>query len=454
MNARQVMRVIVSLTAGAMPVLLWAHSGGPDPRNTGAPGDNQLACASAGCHTSSFSGGPINAGGGSVSISFSTPTYTPGTPVGVTVQVTDPTNRRYGFQASARLESNLATAQAGRFSTGTGMVILCDNGFPRGNGNCPSSALVEFIEQSTPSTTGTWTFNWTPPAAGSGPVRFYVAGNAVNGNGTNDGGDRVYTASATLPQAADCSDPAPSITNAISAGAYGARTDFGPGSWIEIFGTNFAAARNDWESSFTGTAAPTSVGGISVQIGGKPAFVWFVNPTQLNVQAPDNTGSGPVAITVTRNINGCSKTSAPFSMQQVTAAPGLLAPPQDPFLSAGKQWLAALAQDGSFVGLPSKPVKPGDTIVTYGVGFGPTNPTVAAGQKTPGATRIASPLVISLGGVQLTDAQIAYAGLVPPYVGLYQFNLVVPNVPDGDQPLVVRLGGVTLPQSLLLSVKR
>ena len=141
-------------------------------------------------------------------------------------------------------------------------------------------------------------------------------------------------------------------------------------------------------------------------------------------------------------------------MQQLKAAPGLLAPPQAPFLSGGKQWLAALSGSGAFVGIPSNPAKPGDTIVTFGVGFGATNPAVAAGQKTSAATRVSAPLVITVGGVQLTDAQIQYAGLVPPYVGLYQFNLVVPNVPDGDQPMTVQLGGVALPQTLLLSVKK
>jgi uncharacterized protein (TIGR03437 family) len=77
---------------------------------------------------------------------------------------------------------------------------------------------------------------------------------------------------------------------------------------------------------------------------------------------------------------------------------------------------------------------------------------VAPGQVTGAATDLANPLVITVGGVQAT--QVPYKGLVAPFVGLYQFNIVVPNVPDGDQPMTVQLGGVALPQTLFLSVKR
>ena len=264
----------------------------------------------------------------------------------------------------------------------------------------------------------------------------------------------MYTASAILQPAGDCNDPTPVISSVISAGAFGARNDFAPGSWLEVYGTNLGATTGTWDTSFTGSTAPTVVEGVSAKVGDKPAAVWFVSPGQVNVQAPDNAGVGSLPITITKTVGSCSKTSAPFSMQQLKAAPGLLAPPQAPFLSGGKQWLAALSGSGAFVGIPSNPAKPGDTIVTFGVGFGATNPAVAAGQKTSAATRVSAPLVITVGGVQLTDAQIQYAGLVPPYVGLYQFNLVVPNVPDGDQPMTVQLGGVALPQTLLLSVKK
>jgi uncharacterized protein (TIGR03437 family) len=196
------------------------------------------------------------------------------------------------------------------------------------------------------------------------------------------------------------------------------------------------------------------VDNVKVTINGQAAYVAYVSPGQVNVQAPDNAGSGPMAITVTN----CDKTSTPVTLQQLRSAPGLLAPPTAAFLVNGKQFLAALNPDGSYVGniagVASHPAKPGDTITTYGVGFGATTPAVAPGQVTGSQTSLVNPLAITIGGVQLTGVQVPYAGLVAPYVGLYQFNLVVPNVPDGDQPMTVQLGGVALPQTLFLSVKR
>jgi uncharacterized protein (TIGR03437 family) len=48
---------------------------------------------------------------------------------------------------------------------------------------------------------------------------------------------------------------------------------------------------------------------------------------------------------------------------------------------------------------------------------------------------------------------VGYDGLAPGYLGLYQFNITVPqNVPDGDIPINVTLNGVPLQQHLYLAV--
>ncbi len=49
---------------------------------------------------------------------------------------------------------------------------------------------------------------------------------------------------------------------------------------------------------FTGPNAPTSLDGISVTVNGKPAFVNYVGPGQINVDAPDDTATGLVPIQV------------------------------------------------------------------------------------------------------------------------------------------------------------
>src|SRR6476619_2329956 len=78
----------------------FAHSYGPAPRVTGAPGDNPRACTL--CH----SGSGLNSGQGSVKIVLPGGAfYIPGVKQRVTVQVADPDQRRWGFELTARLNS-------------------------------------------------------------------------------------------------------------------------------------------------------------------------------------------------------------------------------------------------------------------------------------------------------------------------------------------------------------
>ena len=83
-----------------------------------------------------------------------------------------------------------------------------------------------------------------------------------------------------------------------------------PGSWISIYGSNLATGTSVWNGDF-----PTSLGGVSVTIHGKPAYLWFVSPTQINLQAPDDTSTGPVEVVVTTPVGRVSATFqlAPFA---------------------------------------------------------------------------------------------------------------------------------------------
>ena len=51
-----------------------------------------------------------------------------------------------------------------------------------------------------------------------------------------------------------------------------------------------------------------------------------------------------------------------------------------------------------------------------------------------------------------TPATLVYSGLAPNFVGLYQFNVTVPNVGAGDMPLNIDIGGVTLNQNCYITV--
>lgn len=205
----------------------------------------------------------------------------------------------------------------------------------------------------------------------------------------------------------------PVVTSVISASQYGAFPKFGPGSWIEIYGSNLANFTQVWASSnFSGpnnAYAPTVLSHTSVTIGGQAAYTEYVSPGQLDVQAPGGLTAGSQPLVVTTQAGS----SAAFNVNVVNDQPGLLAP--NSFDINGTQYAVALFSDGKTYILPtgaiggvtSRPAKPGDTITFYGIGFGQVNEGVPPGEIAPGQTTLASPFAISIGGVQATDVPYA-----------------------------------------------
>ncbi len=255
-----------------------------------------------------------------------------------------------------------------------------------------------------------------------------------------------FTETATVP----CTVPQPNISSINSATDFGAYKTFAPGSWVEIHGSNLSQSTRQWANSdFSGSSAPVSLDGVSVAIDGKPAFVGYISPAQINVQAPADTLTGAVQVTVTTS--ACA--SAAFTSQEAAFEPGLLAPAS--FNIGGKQYMVAQFQDLTYVGnvnlisgAPFRPAAPGDTLTAYGIGFGGVTPPVSPGTIAAGTTNIPG-LTIAFG---TTQAQVLYAGLAPGAVGEYQFVFVTPNVPDGDYPITVQAGSTQVPQTLYLTV--
>jgi uncharacterized protein (TIGR03437 family) len=88
------------------------------------------------------------------------------------------------------------------------------------------------------------------------------------------------------------------------------------------------------------------------------------------------------------------------------------------------------------------PAKPGEFLVMYLLGMGPTNPSVISGVGSPGAPpATVTPLpTVTVGSM---NADVVFAGLTPALVGLYQVNIrVPPNAPNGDLDVVVAQGTV------------
>jgi uncharacterized protein (TIGR03437 family) len=241
----------------------------------------------------------------------------------------------------------------------------------------------------------------------------------------------------------------PAIGGVITAGGFGGFKSIAPGTFIEIYGSNLAAGSMDWGGAFSGVNAPTSLNGTKVIIGGQSAFISFISPGQVNALVPSNVATGVQQITVT----AATGTSAAYPVIVNPTAAGMLAPG---YLNiGGVQYLGALFPDfqtfvappGAVSGYTSRRAKPGDVIVIFGIGFGPVTPNILAGQLYSGNTTLTLPLQIFFGSTQAT---LQYWGLAPDLVGVYQFNVVVPNVPASDAvPVSFSLNGVIGAQVVL-----
>jgi uncharacterized protein (TIGR03437 family) len=186
-------------------------------------------------------------------------------------------------------------------------------------------------------------------------------------------------------------------------------------------------------------------------VGGKSLFIDYASPAQVNGQVPSDVATGSQQVIVTT----AAGSSAPFTINVNATEPGLLAP--SAFDINGTQYAVAEFSDGFYVlppgllsGVASRRAVPGDTIMLYGIGFGPVSDGTAAGAIDQGQNKVNAPFDVSIGGV---SAQVQYAGLTPGSVGLYQFNVVVPNIPASDKtPLTFTLNGMPAMQTLNLFI--
>src|SRR4029079_16600987 len=128
---------------------------------------------------------------------------------------------------------------------------------------------------------------------------------------------------------------------------------------------------------------PTQVGGVSVAINGKPAYVWYYcraatsavcKTDQINVLGPFDDQVGPVSVVVT---NGPAL-SAPFTVNKQSVAPSLL-------LFNIQRYVVATHIDGSLLGpatlFPgfSTPARPLETVILWAVGLGVPSPSLVDG---------------------------------------------------------------------------
>jgi uncharacterized protein (TIGR03437 family) len=172
--------------------------------------------------------------------------------------------------------------------------------------------------------------------------------------------------------------------------------------------------------SLFGAGLAGSAGATTVTVGGQPATVLLATPFQINAQVPPALTAGNAQIQVASPF-GTSAQSVPIQ----ATSPGIfvIGTALDGISSLG----AIVNQNGTLNG-PTSPAPRGSTVTIYGTGLGATT------TKNGLASAVAPVLAV----ISNTTVPVAFAGLTPGFVGLYQVNLTIP--PATAPGLLLSLG--------------
>jgi uncharacterized protein (TIGR03437 family) len=220
------------------------------------------------------------------------------------------------------------------------------------------------------------------------------------------------------------------------------------GSWVTIKGAGFGNTTRIWRGDeIVEGKLPTALDGISVTINGKPASVYYISPGQINVQAPSDEATGPVPVEVT--VNGVKSDPVMANLQPFS--PGFFPWPNNQVVATDANFNWRVKPD-TFPGTATVPAKPGEVVILWGTGFGPTNPAIPAGQVVDQAANLVQLPVVRVGG---QTAEVLGGALTQGSAGLYQIVIRIPeSAPDGDLPVVAEVGGFRSPDTALITVRR
>jgi uncharacterized protein (TIGR03437 family) len=237
------------------------------------------------------------------------------------------------------------------------------------------------------------------------------------------------------------SGPNPAVNAGGVVPIYSTVSTIQPGEWVSIYGSNLASGTATWTGNF-----PTSLGGVSVTIDGKSAYLWYVSPTQINLQVPDDAANGsvPVAVSTANGMATATVTLArfapSFNLLDTKHIAGIIIR-SDGSGAYGGGTYDIIGPTGSSLGYPTVAAKAGDIVELFGVGFGPTNPTVPAGAAYVGSAPTTNPVTLSIGNKSVSPS---FAGETS--AGLYQLNVTIPTgLGSGDVSLQASVGGVQTP---------
>jgi len=209
---------------------------------------------------------------------------------------------------------------------------------------------------------------------------------------------------------------------------------FAPGMIASIFA--FPNSHFGDQTATYSNLPPTTLGDVQVTVAGIPAPLFYVSPSQINLQIPAATPTGGLQeIQVIRA--STSQVLASFLFRIDIASPGLFTA-----TSSGVGQISAINADDNSINGSTHPCKAGSIISLYGTGPGLLTSQPPDGQPATGAVNTVLKPQVIINGTILPDSDVSYSGAAPGYVGLWQINAKVPtNAPPGDVRVVVTYAG-------------
>jgi len=220
---------------------------------------------------------------------------------------------------------------------------------------------------------------------------------------------------------------------------------YAPNTFVTIYGQNLAyTTRALAASDIAGGMLPTVLGttGVRVLINNIPADIYYVSPGQVNLLIPTSLVPGPVMLQLV--VDGLAGPAIPILLE--SAAPSLFQ------LDAAT--VLAVHLDGSTITATS-PAQPGEVVVLFASGLGPTNPAAIPNQIPQQAASVTpiSSFAMTINGAAVNPQQILYAGVVPTFAGLFQINVQLPANTPANPQIQIGYAGIMSPAGRVLPLK-
>jgi uncharacterized protein (TIGR03437 family) len=223
--------------------------------------------------------------------------------------------------------------------------------------------------------------------------------------------------------------PVASAGGVVNNGTYGSGEPLAQGDVAAVFGSQFLF---DVPQFARNVPLPNILDGVQVLVNGAAAPLYYAASGQIDFEIPIDAASGDGTVQVVRNGQAGNLVYVDINARVPR------------FISYLGSYAIITTPQNALTGIPSNPVKAGDTVVIYTIGLGPTSPPVMSGTasptsplaEVPGTTKVCfgteSPFF------QAPCATPIFTGLTPNFVGLYQINVTIPSgLPSGNNAMTL-----------------